>query len=157
MRYANIIYNDVVNTDGVALCFYTQGCTHHCNGCFSKQTWDFNGGFELTSDKISEMEYCLKNYKYDYLCLLGGDPMDDVKTSNFIIGLCKKYQPQIKVWCYTGYDFQEIERMEILNNIDVLVDGQFIESLKDLRLKWRGSSNQKIWRKLKNREWHITS
>lgn len=156
MKYANIIYNDVVNTDGVALCYYTQGCTHHCKGCFSKQTWDFNSGFELTGGKIDELSYCLKNYKYDYLCLLGGDPLDDLETSKFIINLCKKFQPNIKIWCYTGYTLETIpsECRYILNYIDVLIDGQYVEYLKDLRLSFMGSSNQKIYKKLESGEWY---
>lgn len=156
MRYANIIYNDVVNTDGVALCFYTQGCPHHCNGCFSKQTWDFDGGFELTDQIISEITYCLKNYKYDYLCLIGGEPLANIEVSEFIIKLCKKYQPQIKLWCYTGYTLETIptKSRHILNYIDVLVDGQFVEELKDLKLNWMGSYNQKIYKKTESGLWY---
>ena len=147
MKYANIIYNDVQNTDGIALCFYTQGCPHHCFGCFQPQTWDFNGGFELDEAKINEIKYCLNNYKYDYLCLLGGEPLANIDTSQFIIDLCKKYQPNIKVWCYTGFLLEDVKEMKILNNIDILVDGKFEKDKYDATLKWMGSSNQIIWKK----------
>lgn len=150
MRYANIIYNDVQNTDGLALCYYTQGCPHKCFGCFQPQTWDFNGGLELTDEKIKEIEYCLNNYKYDYLCLLGGEPLSNIKTSQFIIDLCRKHQPNIKVWCYTGYLFDEIKDIEILNDLDVIVDGKFEKDKYDATLKWRGSNNQMIYRKVNN-------
>ena len=156
MRYANILYNDVQNTDGLSLTFYTQGCPHHCFGCFQPQTWDFNGGFELDEAKINEIEYCLRNYKYDYLCLLGGEPLTNLKESQFMIDLCKKYQPNIKVWCYTGFLFEEIKTIKILNDIDVLIDGKFEKENYDATLKWRGSSNQNfyikengIWKKEK--------
>ena len=144
MRYANILYNDVQNTDGLSLTFYTQGCPHHCSGCFQPQTWDFNGGFELDEAKINEIEYCLRNYKYDYLCLLGGEPLANLKESQFMIDLCKKHQPNIKVWCYTGFLFEEIKKIKILNDIDVLIDGKFIQDLADVNYKWAGSTNQRV-------------
>lgn len=157
MRYSNIIFNDVVNTDGVALTFFTQGCHHHCKGCFSKTTWDFNGGYELTKDKISELIYCIKNYKYDYICLVGGEPLQNLEVSEFIINLCKKYHPTIKVWCYTGYDMGEISYNKILDQIDVIVCGKFVEDLYDAKLLYMGSSNQKIYKKSESGEWIDTT
>lgn len=144
MRYANIMYNDIVNTNGISLTFFCQGCPHHCEGCFQPQTWDFKGGMFLSDDKIKEMEYCLKNYKYDYLCLLGGEPLANLETSEFIISLCKKHQPNIKVWCYTGYLFNNVSCLNIMKSIDVLVDGRFVKELYDPTLKFKGSSNQRI-------------
>lgn len=145
MRYANILYNDVVNTDGVSLTFYTQGCTHHCKGCFQPQTWDFNGGMELTEDITKSIEYCLKNYKYDYLCLLGGEPLDNIDTCKFIIDLCKKYQPNIKVWLYTGYLLKDNKHKIIENDLDVIIEGEFIQELYNPKLKFMGSSNQQAY------------
>lgn len=147
MRYANIVYNDTVNIDsGVALTVYAQGCPHKCKGCFSPQTWDFEGGLEWTKQDEDNLIYCLKNYKYDWLVLLGGEPMCNLDFCKYFIGMVKKYQKNIKVWCYTGYQLKNIKGLDIMNHIDVLVDGQFqIEN--QVHGKLYGSFNQNVYRK----------
>lgn len=152
MRYANIIYNDTVNVNsGVALTVFSQGCTHHCKDCFSKETWDFNGGKEWTKEDEKSLIYCLKNFKYDWLCLCGGDPLMNIDFCNYFISICKKYQPNIKVWCYTGYELIDVSHLDVLKNIDVLKCGRF-EKDKKVIGKLYGSSNQKIYEKI-NGEW----
>ena len=145
MKYAQIRKMDISNGEGIGVSLFVQGCHFHCNGCFNIETWDFNGGFELDEAKINEIEYCLRNYKYDYLCLLGGEPLVNLKESQFMIDLCKKYQPNIKVWCYTGFLFEEIKTIKILNDIDIIIDGRFEKENYDATLKWRGSSNQNFY------------
>ena len=145
MKYAQIRKMDISNGEGIGVSLFVQGCHFHCNGCFNIETWDFNGGFELDEAKINEIEYCLRNYKYDYLCLLGGEPLVNLKESQFMIDLCKKYQPNIKVWCYTGFLFEEIKKIKILNDIDIIIDGRFEKENYDATLKWRGSSNQNFY------------
>lgn len=150
MRYANIIYNDIVNAKGMSLSFYTQGCTHHCKGCFNKGTWDFKKGNMLNENKIKEIKNILKIHgnQYDNLCLLGGEPFDNINTSNFIINLFKNELQNKTIWCYTGYTFEELiqnsDKLKLLKEIDILIDGEFIEELKDVTLKFKGSSNQRI-------------
>lgn len=148
MRYSNIIYNDIVNTDSVSLTFYCQGCSHHCNDCFQSETWDFNGGNILTENVIENIKYCLKNYKYDYLCLLGGEPLDNIDVCKYIINLCKSYQKDINVWLYTGYLISDNKHIEIEKDLNVIVDGKFEKDLYDTRLVHRGSSNQNIYKKI---------
>ena len=153
MRYAKIVYNDVVNSDGMALTFYCQGCTHHCPGCFNKDTWNFTGGKEFTDKELSEMRYALSNYPYDNIVLLGGEPFDNIPMAMKIIELAQEFNK--KVWCYTGYTIDQIidkgnwnlssSYLNMLSCIDVLIDGEFREELKNPKLKFRGSSNQKIY------------
>lgn len=154
MRYAKIVYNDVVNSDGMALTFYCQGCTHHCKGCFNKDTWDFAGGQEFTEKELNEMRYALKNYPYDNIVLLGGEPFDNIKVCMQVIDLALEFNK--KVWCYTGYTIDQIINekgkrdlsspyLGMLSYIDVLIDGEFKEELKNPKLKFRGSENQNIY------------
>lgn len=144
MKYASIVYNDVVNSDGIALTFYCQGCTHHCKGCFNKETWDFNGGKDFGDNELKEIEYNLKNYPYDNVVLLGGEPFDNEEVCMKVVQLAKRYQKNI--WCYSGYTLEQLKEKDtkLLDNIDVLIDGEFKEELKDLTLKFMGSSNQRI-------------
>ena len=148
MRYANIIYNDTVNVDsGVALTVYAQGCPHKCEGCFSQQTWDFKGGKEWTKQDENNLIYCLENYKYDWLVLLGGEPMCNLDFCQYFIDITKKYQKNIKVWCYTGFEFDKVKDLNIMEYIDVIKCGKFIKKLHDARLKYYGSANQKLYRR----------
>ena len=161
MKYSNIIYNDLVNTDGLSLTFFTQGCPHHCKGCFSKQTWGFDGGHELTNDVLEQLEYVISNYNYDYLCLIGGEPLSNIVVCSTILSLFGKLNKDVKVWVYTGYDMDEIETDKVKNGflqfVDVIVTGRFEENRYDAKLKYRGSSNQKIWKKSESGEWIDTT
>ena len=144
MKYANIKYYDVANGPGVRTSLFVSGCTHRCEGCFNEIAWDFNYGREFTEETIAG------------ITLLGGEPMEKVHQVELIKLLreLKKIYPGKTVWCYTGYtydeDFKQGARAytevsdEFLNLVDVLVDGKFIISLMDIRLKFRGSSNQRI-------------
>lgn len=150
MRYADIVYNDIVNSNGVALTFYCQGCKHHCKGCFNTSTWDFEGGKELNSEIIDKALNVIKMFPsgYDNLVLLGGEPFQNIDSCIEIVLKFKNLFPNKKIWCYTGYTWEtldnQIMKEYLLSQIDVLVDGRFIEELKNLKLKFRGSSNQRV-------------
>ena len=156
MKYARIKYCDVANGIGVRTSLFVSGCTHRCEGCFNEEAWDFNFGMEF--DETVE-ESILESVAPDYisgLSLLGGEPMETVNQAA-LINLLRKFKdryPDKSIWCYTGYtykdDFVPGARAyadvtdEFLSLVDVLVDGEFVLSKLDIRLKFRGSSNQRL-------------
>lgn len=151
MRYAKIKPNDVVNGEGVCVSVWTQGCPHHCKGCFNPTTWDYNGGDTWTIDKSREvLELLDKNGVHRHLSILGGEPLCP-ENIHGVIELCsyiKLIRPNTKVHVWTGYLFEDlIEKYGtsmFKHTIDVLIDGKFEEDKKDIRLKMRGSSNQRV-------------
>ena len=156
MNYADIKDIDVANGPGVRVSVFVSGCNHHCKGCFNPCTWDFNYGNKFTDETIDKV---IKDLDKDYvsgLTLLGGEPLE-YENQKGLLPLVKKVKekfPDKNIWCYTGFDFEKDvmgkmtktwdETKELLSYIDVVVDGQFIEEKKDLKLKFRGSSNQRI-------------
>ena len=146
MNYGKIKPVDVANGEGVRVSLFVSGCPHHCKGCFNPELWNYEAGQSYTIDTTIEIvNLCNKPY-ISGLTLLGGEPLDP-KNVPYIIQLChifKKYFPHKTIWCYTGYRWEEIKQLYIMKWIDVVVDGQFVEALKDPRLKFRGSSNQRI-------------
>ena len=160
MYYGNIKYYDISNGDGVRTSLFVSGCNHHCKGCFNEVAWDFDYGKEFSYNTLKEI---LDSLKPDYiagLSILGGEPLDykNINTISTIVEVVRKSFPNKSIWVYTGYTYEELlERNNlftslILNKIDVLVDGKFIEELKDISLKFRGSSNQRIIDMNKTRE-----
>lgn len=152
MRYSNVVYNDVVNGEGMRISFFTQGCFHNCKGCFNKDTaWDFNGGSEFTNETLNEIMFVFKTFKdgYDGLSLLGGEPFQNLEVSNLLVDEFRNTFENTKtIWVWSGFTYSEIlkdeTKLKLLKKCDVLVDGKFEEELKDLTLKFRGSSNQRI-------------
>lgn len=145
-RYNKIRKEDVSNGPGIRVSIFLQGCDIHCKGCFNESTWDFDGGKELTNEKIEEL---LKLCKRDYikgLSILGGEPFAfrNFKTTLMISKKFKELYPNKTVWVWTGHLFEEIMNLPGLENIDVIVDGKFNEELKDPNLYYRGSSNQRV-------------
>lgn len=156
MNYAKIKNNDVANGEGVRVSLFVSGCTHHCKGCFNAEAWDFNYGKPFDD---STAEFILQALNPTYirgLSLLGGEPFDP-KNQPTLLALLRKVKaqyPQKNVWCYTGYDFEkDIAALklgepeitsEMLSYIDILVDGRFVEELKNINLRFKGSSNQRI-------------
>lgn len=156
MNYANIKYNDIANGEGVRVSLFVSGCTHHCKGCFNKETWDFNYGKPF--DKEIE-DKILKELKPDHisgLTLLGGEPMEPANQQALLpfVKRMKQLYPNKTIWCYSGYTMDE-ELLkpsrahtpwtkEFLTYIDILVDGEFKIDLKDITLRFKGSSNQRI-------------
>jgi anaerobic ribonucleoside-triphosphate reductase activating protein len=157
LNYANIKYFDIANGVGVRTSLFVSGCTHHCENCFNSIAWDFNYGNPFTEEVINKIINSCEPYYIAGLSLLGGEPME-VVNQKALLPLVKKFKekfPNKTIWCYSGYTFEELtdesnERChsniteELLSYIDVLVDGKFVQELKDITLKFRGSSNQRL-------------
>ncbi len=156
MHYAKIKECDVANGPGVRVSVFVSGCNHHCKGCFNEIAWNFEYGNEFNQETIDEV---LKDLDKDYiegLSLLGGEPLEHSNQKGLLplIKQVKEKFPQKSIWCYTGFDYEKDvmgnmyknwdETKELIDNIDVIVDGKFEESLKNPSLKFRGSSNQRI-------------
>lgn len=147
IRLAGIIENSISNGEGIRKVIFAQGCKHHCKGCFNPSTHDFNGGYECDTDKI--VERINNDYMIDGVTFSGGDPFEQAEA---FAEIAKKINPELDIWCYTGYTLQELldkanekpEWVDLLTSIDVLVDGRFEEDKKDRNLKFKGSSNQNI-------------
>ena len=156
MHYGEIKKCDIANGEGVRVSLFVSGCTHHCPGCFNQDTWDFCYGKEYTDETEQEILDALSPDYINGLSLLGGEPFEP-QNQKVLVQLLRKVReqyPQKTVWCYSGYLFDR-ELLsesrarceytdEMLSMIDILVDGRFVEKLKDIRLVFRGSSNQRI-------------
>ena len=146
MRYNTIRQMDIANGPGCRVSIFIQGCTFNCPGCFNTVAKDFSGGQEFTDQT---MELLLDLAKPDYIAgisVLGGEPLHP-RNRQATLELVKKFKmqyPDKTVWLWTGYLWEEVASDIIGSSIDVLVDGRFVEDLKDLRLKYRGSSNQRV-------------
>ena len=158
-RYNTIIENDVVNGEGVCTSFFVQGCPHHCPGCFNEETWDFHGGQEyMESTKWEIIKSIGANGIQRNFSVLGGEPLapQNIAMTAEVIDAVRHAYPKIKIFLWTGYLFDDLisnlsdKMKQILINIDVLIDGPFVESQKDLSLKLRGSTNQHIYQKINN-------
>lgn len=140
-----MIKDDVNNGTGVGLTFFTQGCPHHCRGCQNPGTWNKLGGLEYTNSVLEEIINYFKNNQYaTRLTLSGGDPMFSPEIVLPICQAVKEVRPDIIIWLYTGYIFEDIKENPILKYIDVMVDGPFILEQRDITLPFRGSANQRI-------------
>lgn len=138
MRVAGINKASFVNGDGVRFVVFVQGCKHHCGGCQNPDTWDFDGGTEISVEEIAEM-YKAKQKVLDGITLSGGDPFYQQDECVKLL----KLLPEVNAWIYTGFRYEEIENTELASLADVIVDGQYIEALKR-EGKMYGSSNQRI-------------
>lgn len=155
MNYAEIKYNDVANGPGVRTTLFVSGCTHRCPGCFNEIAWDFNYGKEFTQDTINDIIRSLEPDYISGLTLLGGEPFEYANQQGLLplLRQVRKRFPDKSIWCFTGYLFDKdiLETMcpkwevtkELLSYIDVIVDGEFVEALKNLNLKFKGSENQR--------------
>ena len=156
MNYANIKDFDIANGPGVRISLFVSGCTDHCKGCFNREAWDFDYGQPFTQQTIDEIIQMLKPSYVKGLTLLGGEPFEPQNQGPIVelLRRVKKEYPQKSIWAFSGYLFDkdilsgrlgdwEITK-EYLSYLDVLVDGPFIEEKKDLMLRFRGSSNQRL-------------
>ena len=147
MRYNKIRKMDIANGPGVRVSIFFQGCTFHCKECFNPETWDFARGEEFTDEIIEKIIDLAKGDHITGLSLLGGEPMHpkNIEVSTRLAKRFKEVYPEKTIWSWTGFLFDEhLKNKEILNYLDVLVDGQFVDEKKDPKLKWRGSSNQRV-------------
>lgn len=156
MYYANIKNCDIANGPGVRISLFVSGCTHHCKGCFNEVAWDFQYGKPFTQETIDEILTFLAPDYVKGLTLLGGEPFEP-QNQGAIVELLRQVKakyPEKSVWAFSGYLFdrdilagrlgpKEIT-MEYLSYLDVLVDGPFVESKKNLALRFRGSENQRL-------------
>ncbi len=156
MNYGEIKKTDIANGPGVRVSLFVSGCTHHCKGCFNPETWNFSYGKPFTQETAEEILQAMQPVYISGLTLLGGEPLEE-RNQKELLGLVKRVKevyPQKTIWCYTGYTFETdvLQRMcvqqpvtgELLSYIDVLVDGEFIEELKNISLQFRGSENQRM-------------
>ena len=146
MKYGRIKKTDIANGPGVRVSLFVSGCRNHCKGCFQPETWDFNYGKEFTLMTFIEIDNALDPDYIDGLTILGGDPFEP-ENIDMVTAICetiRKVNPLKTIWIYTGYLYEDLKDLEIMRYIDVLVDGPFIEDLKDISLQFRGSSNQRI-------------
>lgn len=149
MYFGNIKTHDIADGPGVRVSLFVSGCTHHCDECFNPETWDFKYGDEFTQETEDQI---LTDLDHDYikgLTLLGGEPFED-QNSKVLVPFVNRVRdrfPDKTIWCYSGYTFEEIlesKSKDLLELLDVLVDGEFKIDLKVLNLRFRGSSNQRI-------------
>ena len=156
MNYGEIKKVDIANGLGVRVSVFVSGCTHHCKNCFNQVTWDFDYGEPFDEQVQNQViDYLAPNHIAG-LTLIGGEPMEPSNQRTLLpfVKKVKQIYPQKNIWCYTGYLFdQELLQEsrarcevtdELLSYIDILVDGRFVEELKDVTLRFRGSSNQRI-------------
>ena len=156
MYYGNIKKYDIADGEGVRVTLFVSGCRNHCPGCFQKETWDFLFGNEFTDDTINEILEAMNHDYIDGLTLLGGEPFEEENQPEILklLRRVKEVYPHKNIWSYTRYILEK----DILNNgrkhteytdeilslIDILVDGPFIEELKNISLAFRGSENQRV-------------
>lgn len=146
LKYATIKKIDVANGLGVRVSLFVSGCRRHCRGCFNPETWDFEYGTTFTQDTETEILDALRPPWIQGLSVLGGEPMEE-ENRNVLTPFLKRVSttlPDKDVWLYTGYTLEEIRGDPILQYVDVLVDGSFIQELRDVGLSFRGSRNQRI-------------
>ena len=157
MHVGEVMTADVANGEGMRVSVFVSGCRNHCTGCFQPQTWDFNYGREYTPEIEQFIIDELSKSYYDGITILGGDPMEPENQEPVLrlLRRIKKELPDKNVWAYTGYvydrdlvpggkRFVDGVTRELLESIDILIDGRFVEELKNLMLNFRGSGNQRI-------------
>ena len=156
MNYANIKSRDIANGPGVRVSLFVSGCTHHCKGCFNEIAWDFAYGQPFTQETIDSILEMLRPGYVKGITLLGGEPFEPENQPALVdlLRQIKAKYPEKSIWSFSGYLFDKdilagklgdpaITR-EFVSYLDVLVDGRFVEEKKDLTLRFRGSSNQRI-------------
>lgn len=153
MRIAGLVKNDIVDSDdGIAVALYFQGCPHHCKGCHNPETWDFNGGMEIDREELIKivMDSLTENGIKRNLSILGGEPLapQNIDNTIYILSKIREQFKDIKILLWTGYSFKDIKKdkqqKKILKLVNKIIDGKYIETLRDTTLKLRGSSNQNI-------------
>lgn len=148
-KYLKIIKNDTANGEGICVSYWVSGCEHHCKGCHNPETWDRNQGIDFCEDTIQEVLTALRSHGIKRnLSFTGGDPLasynlHQIKTLSSRV---RKEYPEITMFLWTGYTLEQLtsKQLDAIKEIDVLIDGKFEESLKDLTLRFKGSTNQRV-------------
>lgn len=138
---------DVSNGPGIRISIFMQGCHFHCKNCFNPETHDFNGGKEFTDQTIDRILELCDNEIIKGLSILGGEPLHpfNIKATTKLAKAFKEKYPDKNLWVWSGFLFdKDLQGLEVLNYIDVLVDGQYVDEIHDYTLKWRGSRNQRV-------------
>lgn len=152
MNYSGIKYGDMINGIGIRVSLFVSGCSHKCKNCFNIETWNPNFGKEFTEKEEEEIIYFFKRYGKTIrgLSLLGGDPTYNSNIP-YLIKFLEKFKrelPDRDIWIWSGFTWEEIiensDRRKLIELCDILIDGKYIDELRDLNLKWRGSSNQRV-------------
>ncbi|MEG1395003.1 MAG: anaerobic ribonucleoside-triphosphate reductase activating protein [Clostridia bacterium] len=146
MRYHNITKDDMLNGDGLRVVLWVAGCTHACPECHNPVTWDVNGGVEFDNDAKKEIFAELEKDYVSGITFSGGDPLHPCNRQP-IAELAKEIKtkfPNKTLWLYTGFSWEEIKDLPVIQYLDVLVDGEFVIALKHTQLHWKGSSNQRV-------------
>lgn len=155
MNYHDIQKCDMLNGNGIRVTLFVSGCNHHCKNCQNPETWNPNSGIPFDENALNEIYDELKLDYIDGLTLSGGDPMNEANIDDIytLVSKIKKDFPDKTIWIYTGYTYDELKndntengekRRKILEKCDVLVDGKFVEELKDINYPYAGSTNQRI-------------
>ena len=156
MNYAQIKNNDIANGPGIRVSLFVSGCTHRCPGCFNEEAWDFSFGNPFTQETIDEILVMMAPDRIRGLTLLGGEPFEPQNQGPVLelLRAIKSKYPHKSIWAFSGYLFDKDilsgrlgdreTTMEYLGYLDVLVDGPFVMAKKDLSLRFRGSSNQRL-------------
>ena len=147
IRIAGVTPNDVINGKGVSVSVWLQGCPHRCKGCHNPETWNFEGGTLYNQDMLTFeiLKLIEKNGLKRNLSILGGEPLckENREFVQLLTKIVRNVHPEIKIYCWTGYNIEDIDP-QYLKNIDVLIDGLYDETKRDVTLKLRGSLNQRI-------------
>ena len=146
MNYHNITKEDMLNGDGLRTVLWVAGCNHKCKGCQNPITWDEKGGLPFDKDAENELFEALSNPCIAGITFSGGDPLFPSNRSE-VFRLAKKIKeelPEKTIWLYTGYKWEQICDLDGIENLDVLIDGEFVQNLNDNTLHWVGSSNQRV-------------
>ena len=146
MKYNLIRKMDISNGPGVRVSVFMQGCEFHCKNCFNSNTWSFDDGEDFTETTIDKvLELCKPDY-IKGLSILGGEPMHprNIEATTKLAKAFKEKYPNKSIWLYTGGMWEDVKQMQLMEYLDVLVDGEFVVEKKDVNLHWVGSSNQRV-------------
>ncbi len=148
MNYHNIVKDDMLNGDGLRVTLFVAGCNHNCYNCHNPETFDPNGGIPFDDAAYVEIYNELSKDYVSGITVTGGDPLyigNRDTVTELLMNIKSKF-PDKTVWLYTGYVYEEISDLEVIKYVDVLVDGPYVDELRDTTLRWRGSSNQRVIR-----------
>lgn len=146
MKYHNILHDNMLNGPGLRVVIFVSGCDRHCKGCQNPETWDKESGLTFSVEECVEVLTALEEDHCAGLTLVGGEPLMPYNVE-FLTELCKTVKEDYvgkTVWCYTGFKYEEVKHLPIMEYIDVLLDGEFIQELADENVPWVGSTNQRV-------------